>query len=323
MAKSGRSPCGPGLAVLMALILVFASPAFSSVCGDINGNGQIDILDATFLINFLYRGGQTPPDLRTADVDGSGSLNILDISYLVNWLYNGGPGPQCGNLDQQDISGECLAMKSSGDDYMILEVIGNDLHIHHMNVFYNCCLLYAVDYQFEGYDITAVESDTGEPCDCICPFDLETILYDLLNGNYTITLIDINGDTAGAESFTIGTGQEIIYQDMGGCYQPEDPAKVLPITYTYNGNTLTLNHYMSSFNCGANIIFQFEKAGDTLRFYEINISHDLVYCMCYFDLTVSVEGIESGTYVAEIYDKQYYYLEDFQLVDRQVIDLDE
>ncbi|MEW5924154.1 MAG: dockerin type I repeat-containing protein [Candidatus Zixiibacteriota bacterium] len=66
------------------------------LCGDANDNGFINILDVTYLIQYLYRGGPPPPKPDMADVNNSGSINILDVTYLIQYLYRGGPAPNCG-----------------------------------------------------------------------------------------------------------------------------------------------------------------------------------------------------------------------------------
>nr|MBN2278872.1 thrombospondin type 3 repeat-containing protein [candidate division Zixibacteria bacterium] len=66
------------------------------ICGDADGSGAVNILDATYLINYLYRSGPPPTPLDEAgDMNGSGSINILDVTYLINYLYRGGPAPVC------------------------------------------------------------------------------------------------------------------------------------------------------------------------------------------------------------------------------------
>jgi len=65
------------------------------LCGDVNGNGLLNLLDITFLINYLYKGGPEPPNLSLCDVNHSGTVNLLDITYLINYLYKGGPEPDC------------------------------------------------------------------------------------------------------------------------------------------------------------------------------------------------------------------------------------
>ena len=60
-----------------------------STCGDVNGNGDIDISDITALISFLYLHGDPPPVLRVANLDGSldGTIDISDITYIIAALY--------------------------------------------------------------------------------------------------------------------------------------------------------------------------------------------------------------------------------------------
>jgi hypothetical protein len=65
------------------------------ICGDVSGNGAVNALDVTFLINYLYKGGAAPYPTISADVNGSGTINALDITYLINFLYKGGSALKC------------------------------------------------------------------------------------------------------------------------------------------------------------------------------------------------------------------------------------
>ncbi|SYZ74435.1 hypothetical protein TRIP_C90063 [Candidatus Zixiibacteriota bacterium] len=64
-------------------------------CGDVNGNGAVNILDVSYIITFLYKGGPAPVSMIAANVNGDGNVNILDVSYLINFLYRSGPGLNC------------------------------------------------------------------------------------------------------------------------------------------------------------------------------------------------------------------------------------
>ncbi|PKK82437.1 MAG: hypothetical protein CVT49_13710 [candidate division Zixibacteria bacterium HGW-Zixibacteria-1] len=64
--------------------------------GDANNNGAVNILDVTFIISYLYKGGQAPPCLDEADANGNNMINILDVTYLIGYLYKGGNAPVCG-----------------------------------------------------------------------------------------------------------------------------------------------------------------------------------------------------------------------------------
>ena len=66
------------------------------ICGDVNSDGLgPDVSDITFLVNYLFKGGSTPPISEAADIDGSGSINISDITHYVDFLFKGGPSPVC------------------------------------------------------------------------------------------------------------------------------------------------------------------------------------------------------------------------------------
>ncbi len=75
------------------ILNVYAKSA--SVCGDVNQNGSINILDVSSLINYLYRGGSAPDPISIMDVNNSGETNIIDVSYIINYLYKSGPAPGC------------------------------------------------------------------------------------------------------------------------------------------------------------------------------------------------------------------------------------
>jgi len=76
------------------ILTVEIGPAW--VCGDVDGDGTVNLLDVTFLLSYIYKSGDAPPVLEAADVNNTGELNILDITYLINYLYKDGPDPDCG-----------------------------------------------------------------------------------------------------------------------------------------------------------------------------------------------------------------------------------
>ncbi|PKK83589.1 MAG: hypothetical protein CVT49_07480 [candidate division Zixibacteria bacterium HGW-Zixibacteria-1] len=65
------------------------------LCGDASDDGNVNLLDLTYLINYLYKGGTAPNPIALSDVDNSGAINILDVTYLINYLYKNGPQPDC------------------------------------------------------------------------------------------------------------------------------------------------------------------------------------------------------------------------------------
>lgn len=69
------------------------------MCGDVNSDESVNILDVVFLINYLYKGGPPPYIMEAADVNNDEAINILDVVYLLNFLYKGGPPPMCPYFD--------------------------------------------------------------------------------------------------------------------------------------------------------------------------------------------------------------------------------
>ncbi|UCD95625.1 MAG: hypothetical protein JSU69_01130 [Candidatus Zixiibacteriota bacterium] len=69
--------------------------SFDYLCGDADGSGTINILDAACLINYLYKTGPPPEPPEAGDADGSGKIDLLDVTYLIDYLYRNGPPPIC------------------------------------------------------------------------------------------------------------------------------------------------------------------------------------------------------------------------------------
>ncbi|MEW6015854.1 MAG: M6 family metalloprotease domain-containing protein [Candidatus Zixiibacteriota bacterium] len=65
------------------------------MCGDANGNYSLNILDATFIISYLFKSGPPPVPIEAGDANGNGSINILDATYLISHLFKDGPEPIC------------------------------------------------------------------------------------------------------------------------------------------------------------------------------------------------------------------------------------
>lgn len=65
-------------------------------CGDANGNNNVNISDAIFVINHVFSGGPPPVPTMAGDCNCSGSLTISDAVYLINYVFAGGD-PPCGN----------------------------------------------------------------------------------------------------------------------------------------------------------------------------------------------------------------------------------
>ncbi len=64
--------------------------------GNANCSGGVDIGDAVFLVNYIFRGGPRPPIINWADANNDCTVNVGDAVYLVNYIFRSGPAPQPG-----------------------------------------------------------------------------------------------------------------------------------------------------------------------------------------------------------------------------------
>ena len=63
--------------------------------GDVNNDNRLNISDAVYIVNYLFKGGPSPNPLETGDINCDGEVTVSDVIYLINYLFKGGPPPPC------------------------------------------------------------------------------------------------------------------------------------------------------------------------------------------------------------------------------------
>jgi len=61
--------------------------------GNTDGLGGINVSDVTYLVAFLFQGGDAPPCEEEGNVDGLTGVNVADLTYLVNFVFAGDAAP--------------------------------------------------------------------------------------------------------------------------------------------------------------------------------------------------------------------------------------
>jgi subtilisin family serine protease len=61
--------------------------------GDANNDGTINVADAVFLINYIFKGGPAPDSEYLGDANGDGTINVGDAVYLIQYIFGSGPPP--------------------------------------------------------------------------------------------------------------------------------------------------------------------------------------------------------------------------------------
>jgi hypothetical protein len=61
--------------------------------GDANYDGEINVADVVYLVNYLFRSGPSPVPYFAGDASGDGIIDVGDIVCLINYLFRDGPPP--------------------------------------------------------------------------------------------------------------------------------------------------------------------------------------------------------------------------------------
>lgn len=61
--------------------------------GDANNDNTINVGDAVYLINYIFKGGTAPHALKAGDANCDGNINVGDAVRVINYVFKGGPSP--------------------------------------------------------------------------------------------------------------------------------------------------------------------------------------------------------------------------------------
>ncbi|MEE9441393.1 MAG: M1 family aminopeptidase [candidate division Zixibacteria bacterium] len=67
--------------------------------GDANDDGDVNVGDAVFLINLVFKSGPPPAKPNWADTNADCAINIGDAVYLINHVFRDGLAPQLGCVE--------------------------------------------------------------------------------------------------------------------------------------------------------------------------------------------------------------------------------
>lgn len=65
-------------------------------CGDVNQDLSVNVGDAVYMINYIFKGGPPPGRLEAGDVNCDMSSDVGDAVYLINFVFRDGNDP-CSN----------------------------------------------------------------------------------------------------------------------------------------------------------------------------------------------------------------------------------
>ncbi|MCP4566882.1 MAG: hypothetical protein GY841_04795 [FCB group bacterium] len=95
----GQTAVGTGNADGIVLNHGFWQEFMGSCCnsaGDANDDGAINVGDAVYMINYVFKGGPAPNCGDEGDANSDCALNVGDAVFLINYVFKSGPPPECG-----------------------------------------------------------------------------------------------------------------------------------------------------------------------------------------------------------------------------------
>ncbi len=64
-----------------------------NICGDANNDRSVDVADAVYIINYVFKEGPEPDPLCQGDANGDGPTNVGDGVYIINYVFKAGVPP--------------------------------------------------------------------------------------------------------------------------------------------------------------------------------------------------------------------------------------
>lgn len=102
MAERGRGPYGlVPVGVLLTCLSVAHVRSAEFVRGEVNGDQDVNIADAVYILNDLFAEGDDIFCADAADANDDGRVNVADAVYILQHMFAGGPAipapyPACG-----------------------------------------------------------------------------------------------------------------------------------------------------------------------------------------------------------------------------------
>ena len=63
--------------------------------GDANNDSAVNVGDAVYIINYIFKGGVAPVCKCEGDANGDCAINVGDAVYIINYIFKRGPPALC------------------------------------------------------------------------------------------------------------------------------------------------------------------------------------------------------------------------------------
>ncbi|UCG16167.1 MAG: Ig-like domain-containing protein [Phycisphaerales bacterium] len=207
---------GAGLATITATstngLVTDSTGIHVTVRGDSDGDGDVDLVDFAGFPDCMTGPDDGPPGdgCEPFDFEPDDDVDLGDFAAFQT-AFNGLAGGGGTRIESYSDSG-CLPPppgddKSVCDDDDVIEltVQGNTLHVLHRNATYNCCPAdIVISLVIEGNVLRLTEEEIlgGEACTCLCCYNVEATVVDLVAGVYMVEFCWDDWETGQQQCYT-------------------------------------------------------------------------------------------------------------------------
>ena len=191
---------------------------------------------------------------------------------------------------------DCLTGSREDRPQLTVDVLGDLIQINFNHEELNCCLVPQWTGWVEGSVFHADMEDVGDPCFCLCPFELSALFGPFQPGTYTLDFWD------GAYGFPEFTIEDDLFlsQTNSDCldtFRDERPQ----LTVEVEGDSIQVNFNHEELNCCLEPVWSGWLEGDVFHadMEDVGLPCD---CLCPFELTARFGPFPEGTYTLDFWN---------------------
>lgn len=103
--SAGQTSVGPGSSTSFGMNSGYwQENLYAFMRGDANKDGIIDMSDAIYLLNYLFKEGPEPDPYALGDANSDGEILVEDPIFLLNYILRDGPAPESAPVGQGSYS---------------------------------------------------------------------------------------------------------------------------------------------------------------------------------------------------------------------------
>lgn len=175
--------------------------------------------------------------------------------------------------------------------------------MRHEGAILNCCGDVSVDTVVDGATIRFVERQVGEPCHCLCPYNLSASVDDLAAGKYVVEVRGPRNELVWVQFVEVFPAPPQVVWGFAPCPldpNAEDPPETA-VEIAACAGKLTVKHLAARVNCCLELAVEMTEDDGRIVLTEVDAGEPCL-CTCTTDIMIGVDGLAPGRYLVDLVD---------------------